>query len=178
VILGGGGMPSPDGLIRCYYAAESALQFKEAKIIIALPYNEDEKDSLRQLRLMQHELVIRGVDSTRISFEPLGFNTHSQAINIAGMLHTKTESLVIVSSPEHIYRAIKTFKKAGFIHVSGLAAFEIPIDEEKIKDKENTKDTRIKNLTARYNIWSYLGYELLVLKELNALAYYWVKGWI
>ena len=77
-----------------------------------------------------------------------------------------------------MYRSIKSFKKAGFIHVSGFAAFEKPVDEEKVMDKENTKDTRVRNLSLRYNMWSYLHYELLVLREYCAISYYKLKGWI
>src|SRR4051812_30268185 len=84
VVLGGAGMPSPDGLIRTYYAAEAAHQFNDAEIIIALPL--DEQGSAHQLELMAHELIVRGVDSLRIRFEPLGFNTHSQAVNILKMV--------------------------------------------------------------------------------------------
>ncbi len=178
VVLGGSGMPSPDGLIRTFYAAEAALKYADTKIIIALPYNET--DSLYQLELMANELIVKGIDSLRIKYEPLGFNTHSQAVNIASMFEDtkKQVSLILITSPEHMYRAIRTFKKAGFTNVSGVPTFEKPIDEEKVKDKENTKDTRIKSLSLRYNMWSYLNYELLVLREYCAISYYKLKGWI
>lgn len=178
VILGGAGMPSPDGLIRTYYAAEAANKYKTASIIIALPYNET--DSLHQLKLMATELIIRGIDSSRIRYEPLGFNTRSQALNIAGMYENKKEqpAILLISSPEHMYRSVKTFRKAGFSYVSGTAAFEHPVDEEKIRDKENTGDARVKSLDLRYNMWSYLHYELLVAREYFAILYYRVKGWI
>lgn len=178
VVLGGAGMPSPDGLIRTYYAAEAANKYKTASIIIALPYNEI--DSLHQLKLMANELIIRGIDSMRITYEPLGFNTRSQALNIAAMNEKRKDqlSLLLISSPEHIYRSVKTFKKAGFTYVGGTAAFEHPVDEEKIKDKENTTDTRVKSLDLRYNMWSYLHYELLVAREYCAIFYYKLKGWI
>lgn len=177
VVLGGSGMPSEDGLMRTYYAAEAAEKYKTARVIIALPYNEN--DSLYQLNLMAHELIIRGVDSSRIDFEPLGFNTHSQAEHIAARYSTtiRTISLLIVTSPEHIYRSVHTFRKAGFITVGGFAAFERPPDEENIKDKEHSTDTRVKSLDLRYNMWSYLHYELLVFREYIAILYYKLKGW-
>ena len=178
VVLGGSGMPSPDGLIRCFYAAEAALEYKQAKIIIALPYNDGD-DSLSQLRLMAHELIAKGVDSARISFEPLGYNTHSQAANVARLVkEIKSHSLLIVTSPEHMYRSVKTFKKIGFTHVGASPAFENPIDEDKMKDNENTADTRVRSLAFRYNLWSYLNYELIVVKEYCAISYYKIKGWI
>lgn len=178
VILGGSGMPSPDGLIRTYYAAESARQFTDAEIIIALPFNQ--YDSLHQLELMAHELIVKGIDSTRIKFEPLGYNTHSQAVNIAKMYGTdkRNISLLIITTPEHMYRSIKTFRKVGFSNVGGNPTFEKPIDEEMAKDKENSEDTRVKSLDLRYNMWSYLNYELLVMREYFAILYYKLKGWV
>lgn len=178
VLLGGSGMPSPDGFIRCYYTAEAAILFPKAEIIIALPFNED--DSMTQLKMMAHELILRGVDSTRIRFEPHGFNTHSQAENIA-LMHGTTKpnkTLALVTSPEHMFRSIKSFIKAGYDNVGGVPTFEKPIDEERVKDKQKSKDTRVKNLNLRYNLWSYLHYELLVGKEFTAILYYKLKGWI
>lgn len=178
VLLGGAGMPSPDGFIRCYYAGKAAAEYPDAKLIIALPYNED--GSTTQLQLMSKELQLHGVDSMRISFEPEGFNTHSQAAHIAAAYPAgkSTLSLLIVTSPEHMYRAVKTFKKAGFVNVGGEAAFEDPVNEKKVQDTSKTKDRRVKSLSLRYNMWSYLNYELLVLREYTAITYYWLKGWI
>jgi uncharacterized SAM-binding protein YcdF (DUF218 family) len=178
VLLGGSGMPSPDGLIRCYYTAKAAKKNSAAEIVIALPFNEI--DSLRQLSLMAHELVLRGIDTSRIRFEPIGFNTHSQAENIAKLFLDRkaTLSVLIVTSPEHTYRAVKSFTAVGFEQVGGEPAFDSPVDESKVKDLENTNDTRVKSLSLRYNMWSYLNYELLVLREYAAISYYWLKGWI
>lgn len=178
VLLGGSGMPSPDGFMRCYYASKAAKKHVNARVVIALPYNR--VDSLRQLKMMANELMLHGVDSTRIDFEPNGFNTHSQAENIAQQCGSKRSSLsaLIVTSPEHMYRAIKTFQTQGFKEVGGEATFEIPPDEEKIKKKGNKENSQIESLSLRYNMWSYLNYELLVLREYTAIAYYWLMGWI
>ncbi len=175
VVLGGSGMPSPSGLIRTYYASEAAKEYENAEIIIALPYNE--ADSLRQLDMMANELIIKGVDSSRIKYEPVGFNTRSQAVNIESMFKNNKEqlALLIITSPEHMYRSIKTFKNVGFIKVGGMPAFEKLTDENKLKNPEETE--RI-SLSYRYNMWSYLNYELLVLREYCAILYYKLKGWI
>lgn len=178
IILGGNGMPGSDGLLRTFYGAKAALENSDAGIIIALPYGET--DSLYQLNLMREELIIRGIDSARISFEPYGYNTRSQATNIAGLFNNelKNKSLLIVTSPEHTYRAVRTFHKAGFSHVAGLPTFECPVEPEKIKDKTKTKDIRVRSLGLRYNMWSYMHYELKVLREYCAICYYKLKGWI
>jgi uncharacterized SAM-binding protein YcdF (DUF218 family) len=178
VVLGGSGMPSPDGLIRTFYAAAAAKKYDDAKIIIAFPANEDH--SLDQLQLMANELIVKGVDSSRISFEPFGYNTHSQAVNIAAMYGEGKEvaSLLLITSPEHMYRSVKTFRKAGFIYTGGIPAFEKPADALMIQDNDITDDTRVKSLAFRYNMWSYLHYELIVTREFVAIAYYKLKGWI
>ncbi len=178
VLLGGSGMPSPDGFIRCYYASEAAKQFPNAEIIIALPLNEN--DSNAQLKMMAHELIIRGIDSTKIRYEALGFNTHTQAENIAAMhgVLKKLKTVVIITSPEHMYRSVRSFKRVGYTSVGGVPAFEKPIDKEKVQDTQKSKDKRVKSLELRYNIWSYLHYELLVSKEIFAILYYKLKGWI
>lgn len=176
VVLGGSGMPSPDGLMRTYYGAEAANENKEAKIIIAFPYSDD-ADSLFQLKAMAKELILKGIDSARITYEPFGFNTRSQAENIGEMSGIKKNeiSLLIITSPEHMYRAIKTFQKVGYTNVGSLAAFEKPIDEIKLEGKEEKRSI---GLLLRYNMWSYLNYEILVLREYMAITYYKFKGWI
>jgi uncharacterized SAM-binding protein YcdF (DUF218 family) len=178
VLLGGSGMPSPDGLMRTYYAAEEAAKYPDAPVIIAHPLSP--QDSLLQLQIMAHELVVKGIDSSRITFEPNGYNTHSQAVNVASMFPGRLDSisLLIITSPEHMYRAVRTFKKCGFKNVGGFAAFEKPVDEGQVSDKETSKSLRVKSISLRYNIWSYMVYELLVVKESIAIVYYKMKRWI
>jgi len=178
VLLSGSGMPSPDGLIRAYYCVEAARKYKEAKIIIALPF--DATDSTKPLKLMSRELILKGIDSSRIFFEPLGFNTRSQAVNIAAMYpHDKQKlSLLLITSPEHMYRSVRTFLKVGFNDVGGVPAFDKPVDAKMVMDNDKTKDIRIKSLALRYNMWSYLHLELFVIREYCAICYYKFKGWI
>jgi len=175
VIMGGDGMPSPSGLMRLYNGIEKAVEHQNSKIIIALPYNEF--DSTFQLSLMAHELVQKGIDTNRIIFAPNGFNTRSQALEIKELIDTAAP-LLIVSSPEHMYRSIHSFRKVGFQVVGGSPSFEKPSDEERLKDKTDKEETKVRNLTLRYNMWSYMQYEIIVLREYTAITYYWAKGWI
>jgi uncharacterized SAM-binding protein YcdF (DUF218 family) len=176
VIPGGSGMPCADGLMRTYYGTVAANRFPDARIIIAHPYDSG-SDSLLQLNLMARELIVKGIDSLRIAYEPLGFNTWSQAVNIGKMIDADKNnlSILIVTSPEHVYRAVKTYEKLGFAHVFSFAAFEKPISEDKLGSKDEMKGV---NIAVRYNMWSYLNYELLVIKEYIAIVYYKLKGWI
>ena len=202
VVLGGGGMPSESGLIRCWYGAQAATQFPEAKVIVALP--GDAGDSLSSVNLMKKELVIRGISPERIMLEDSGTNTRAVALAIlkiitndelritnyeknlnpppASLIGTRKSSILIVTSPEHLLRAIKTFNKVGFTKVDGLPAFEKTIEADlnfngkKLGGHAWFLDIG-KNITVRYQFWMQLHYELLVVREWTALAYYKMMGW-
>ena len=176
VVMGGDGMPSPSGLMQTYYGVEKARIYPQAKIILALPYNEF--DSSRQLQLMAHEFVIKGIDTNRIIFEPHGFNTRSQVEQIDSIIPNKDLAILVVSSPEHMFRCLASFRKIGFTNVGGQPTFEKPSDEEKLKDKTKDGRKRVRNLALRYNVWSYMQYEITVLREYTAIVYYWLMGWI
>lgn len=176
MVLGGTGMPSPDGLIRLYYTAEIAKEFKESQIVLAQPENEP-NDTASQLNLMRNELVCKGIDTTRIIFESEGYNTRTQALNIASIFRNSLDTLnfYLITSPQHMLRAVRTFKKLGFRHIGSLPTFENPIEEQKLKAKKKDK---MPKLLFRYNMWSYLEYELKVLREYCAIVYYKLRGWI
>ena len=188
VVLGGGGMPSESGLMRTWYAARLGNHFFRSKIIIALP--GDTVDSLSSVYQMKEELILRGISGKRISFESLGTNTRAQALNIASsritryaLRVTRDASLLIVTSPEHLYRAVRTFRKAGFLLVDGLPAFETAIESELSFDDRLLGGKKWlpaigKNITVRYQFWTQLHYEQLVMREWLAIVYYKLNGWI
>jgi uncharacterized SAM-binding protein YcdF (DUF218 family) len=183
VVMGGGGMPSADGLMRCYYGSLIGHQYPEAKIIIAIPGDTSMHEESPEL-MMARELIIRGIDSTRILFEENGYNTFTQAINIKNILgiHTiDTVSVRIVTTPEHMLRSVACFRKAGFTCVGGMPSFEEAIEEEFLTRKVRTRGSEkadIRALELRYNMWNYLKYEITVLREYVALGYYKIRGWI
>jgi hypothetical protein len=80
-----------------------------------------------------------------------------------------------------MYRAVRVFRKAGFVNVGGMPSFEKSIEEEiLLKKHKNQKITDIESqqLNLRYNVWNYMKYEITVLREYTALAYYKFRGWI
>ncbi|MCK9616763.1 MAG: YdcF family protein [Lentimicrobiaceae bacterium] len=184
VVLGGGGMPSQDGLIRTYHAACLAEKFPESKVIIALP--GDMKDSTSAIRLMKREMIIRGVFTERIVCEVKGTNTRSQAIEIAGYLQGKIvkNPITIVTTPEHMIRAIKTFEKAGFSNINGFPAFDkgieadITFNDTKLGGEKILIPSIGKNLQLRYQFWNHLKFELIITREIFGIAYYKLRGWI
>ena len=175
VIMGGDGMPSPQGLMRLYYGIDKAKRFQKSKIIIAHPYNL--KDSTEQLDLMKKEFIYKSIDSNRIIYAAKGFNTRTQAMEISEMIPNKKLAILIITSPQHTFRAIASFKKVGFKNIGGSPTFERPPDKE-LLDKNLDEEHRIHKLNLRYNVWSYMQYEIIVLREYAAIAYYWFKGWI
>jgi uncharacterized SAM-binding protein YcdF (DUF218 family) len=206
VVLGGGGMPSESGLMRTWYAAKVGNHFIRPKIIIALP--GDTLDSLSSVYQMKEELILRGISGTRISFESLGTNTRSQALNIykkisaladdtdqkpevrgqnlvinsSGIRHPAS-GILIITSPEHLYRAVLSFRKAGFIKVDGVPAFESAIESELSFDDgllggKKWLPSIGKNITIRYQFWTQLHYEQMIVREWLAIVYYKLNGWI
>lgn len=176
VLMGGDGMPSPNGLMRLYFTTQQAKENPKAKIVIAMPLNEI--DSTYQLRLMAKALIQNNIDSNRILYESEGYNTRTQAVAIGRMFPPESK-LIVVSSPEHMYRAVKSFEKVGFKSVGSCPTFEVPSDEELLKSKDKDKKAdEVENLGLRYNLWSYMQYEIRVAREYVAISYYWLKGWI
>jgi uncharacterized SAM-binding protein YcdF (DUF218 family) len=206
VILGGGGMPSETGLMRTWFGARAANYFSRSKVIIALPGNgADEKSSLRR---MQQELVLRGISPDRILLEDSGTNTRSQALCILNRIsnieqrslildrtykfdrnsmivaqYSIFNSILVVTSPEHLYRAVCTFKKAGFARVDGLPAFETAIESNLLFNAKALGGKRWfpdigSNLTLRYEFWTQLRYEQLLLREYLGILYYKLMGWM
>jgi uncharacterized SAM-binding protein YcdF (DUF218 family) len=193
VVLGGGGMPSESGLMRCWYAAKAANFFPQSKIIIALP--GDTADSLSSVSGMKKELILRGIAPERITTEDSGTNTRAQAVNIYRMTSPPSPplleergtggeaALLLVTSPEHLARAVLVFKKAGFLKVDGLPAFEEAIEADITFQGKRLGGRRWvpdigENITIRYQFWTQMHYEMLVIREWMATGYYWIKGWI
>ncbi len=182
VVMGGSAIPGKSGLMRTYYAAAIATRYPEAKIIISLP--GDKGDSSSSVNLMQRELEIRNVNPERVSLETKGKNTRYQALELMKMVSSAKDPVILVTSPEHMRRAILTFKKAGFENISGLPAFEQTIDFDLIfNDKElGGRDKFMPdighNTQVRYQFWIHLEYEILILREIVALGFYHLKGWI
>lgn len=180
VVLGGGGIPSESGLMRTYKAVEASKKYPKAKIIVALP--GEIEDSISSINLMRHEIIKRGVDSLKILLEPKGKNTRMQALEIAKMINFNS-TVLIVTSPDHMYRATKVFIKAGLVKTGGEPAFEKAIESAlEYNDDELGGNKYIldvgNNTQFRYQFWNHLKYQIIVYREYFAIAYYKIKGWI
>ena len=167
VVMGGGGIPSETGLIRTYYGAEYGVQYTGATCIVSLPCEGDPETNA--VGRMKRELIMRGVAAERIRMEYRAWNTHWQAVEIARMLGTNALSapVLIVTSPYHCRRSLLCFRKQGFTQAACLPT------EETSSGASPGENARV-----RYGVWSSLEWQLCFARELCALAYYKVRGWV
>jgi uncharacterized SAM-binding protein YcdF (DUF218 family) len=183
VLFGGGGIPSESGLTRAFETARAARDYPGAVVILALPYDTELAGSAAGR--MREELIWRGVLPERIRIEPHGRNTREQALNFARNmgLAPERDRILVVTSPEHMRRAMMSLRKVGFCHVAGRASFSEAIETNVLYDPDELGGRKISlptgsTLMMRYQFWNNLGYLSTAARELAALAYYALKGWI
>jgi uncharacterized SAM-binding protein YcdF (DUF218 family) len=183
IMLGGAGIPSGDGLIRTFYTAKLSLANPAAAIIIAMP--GDTTDNKSAAMLAADELTLRGVKRGSISHESQGRNTREQAQKLAAGKSAiqLSRPITLVTSPEHMRRALLAFRKCGFKAVSGLPTFEYSLESDLTFNDSDLKGNKMappigKNLQMRYQFWNHLKYEIVVIREYFGLTYYKLRGWI
>lgn len=184
VLLGGGGMPSESSLMRTFFVHRAAVESPESLIVISIP--GDPTDSLSTARLVAAELVLKGISPERILYEQTATNTRSEAIQLQQFNQEilTDKAILLVTSPEHMRRAVLVFKKAGFTKVSALPTFENAIeanlffDDDKLGGNKTLVPDIGGNTSVRYQFWNHLKYEILIAREMAALAYYKLRGWI
>ena len=182
VIMGGGGIPSESGLMRTYEGTAAARKFPEAGIIVALPSDstEEHDDAAR----MRQELVMRGVDAGRVAHDLKGRNTREQALDVAKMIDPGSNTVLLVTSPEHLKRALKAFRKAGFRNIAGRPAYQTSVELDLLYKADSLGGSSIPvpdvgdQPMLRYTFWNNTRYLSDSARELCALGYYWLKGWI
>ena len=166
VILGGGGIPSESGLMRCYTGAWVAGNVPEAEIIISLPTDGDPEQS--SVARMRDELVMRGIAKDRIQLEYHATTTHAQATAVAAMLTQQgriNDHVLIVSSGYHLRRAVGCFRKAGVKQATGLTPTPTP-DEYDLGP----------NVSLRYRFWNNAHMMVISAREACAILLYRLRG--
>ncbi len=181
ILLGGGGMPSESNLMRSWFTAKAAKSFPNAKVVIAIP--GEISDSLSTPQLVKRELFLRGIPPEKIMFENDANNTRAQALNCQRIIKMQTPVL-LVTSPEHMRRAVLCFQKAGFEKVNALPAFEnaletdLTFNDDELGGNKTFMPDVGKSINMRYQLWNHMKYEILVVREVFALTYYKLRGWI
>ena len=184
VLLGGGGMPSESNLMRAFFVFKAAHESPESRIVIACP--GDTADSNSTARLVAAELINKGIDPKRIFYELIGTNTRMEALCLQKFDDGKLiqKPILLVTSPEHMRRSVMVFQKAGFKRISALPAFENALEADLVfNDDELGGNKKFipnigSNTSVRYQFWNHLKYEILIAREMAALSYYWLRGWI
>jgi uncharacterized SAM-binding protein YcdF (DUF218 family) len=115
--------------------------------------------------MMRDALVKLGVPADRILLESKSTNTREQAVFTAEMLRKRdVKSIVLVTAPEHMYRALGTFERLGFSVVPSVSAFKAT---ERGPMWERLRPTRGALLQSDWAVYEYM-----------ARAYYWIQGWL
>lgn len=185
VVLGGGGIPSESGLIRCYYGAEAAHRYPEARVMVCLPSDGDPEAG--SVGRMKRELLLRGVEEARVVMEPRGRNTREQALRAAELIGSDfaQQGVLVVTSVEHMRRAVLSFRRAGFNHISGAAAFNVSADsnmQATESDLGSDGGRAVRgvqgSMKLRYDYWNQMSYLGRAGREGVALLYYRWRGWL
>ena len=169
VVLGGGGIPSESGLIRTYYAAKLGMTMTGATFVVSLPCEGDpETNSVGRMR---DELVMRGIPSNTVVLEYASYNTHEQAVHIGLLLGDEAlgDPVLLVTSPYHVRRALRCFRKQGFRQIAAVSAVNMGAEA----DYESAS-----LLGLRYVFWANLDALLEYSREAVAVFYYRLCGWI
>ncbi len=174
VMFGGAGMPSEDNLMRLYHTAALARHYK---VPVVLVHPEDSLCQAEMTRLLRQD----GIND--INYMTAGSNTRSQCVNLKDERpQLIDQQFLVVTSPEHVRRTMKSLHKVGFEQAYGVAAYPSTVDFDLSLDKKqlggNELVPSVENVKMRYTFFNYLKLEITCLREYCALAYYKVKGWI
>lgn len=183
VMMGAGGFPSDNTLMRIWYTSQIAGVYPDAQVVVANP--GDTADLKSTSAMICSNLELYGVSRSRILIENEGVNTRHQALNVYDMCNRNLidDGIVIVTSPEHSYRAVKSFRKAGFKSVVSFSAREKMLESNlQMSFDEIGKNNAVPDvggsISVRYKMWDYLKCEIDVLREYAAIVYYKLNGWL
>lgn len=167
VVLLGDRIPSGEGLMRAYYTGEFGRNRHGIEYIISMPASDSPE--IRDPGRIRDELIRRGIDQSNIIFESRGRDTREQALRVRDLVvkNGLSSPILIVTSPTHARRALLCFKKVGFKQVSVMSAF----------DTGDAVDLG-PSIFLRYTLWGTLSLQPELARELIAIAFYWLHGWV
>lgn len=189
LLMGGSGIPGKSGLMRTYYAAQMAVRYPAAPLWVAMPKSPAESAAAQAYL---DELQLRGVSAKRIHFLAGGRNTREQALSLARELGAGAcaSCVLIVTDPEHIRRTAACIQKVCPAGLLPCPAFSISLEAPAPWRAADLDSTALPSaprrlipdiggaLRWRYDLWNHLGYTLDSLREVAALTYYRLRGWI
>lgn len=181
--LGSTAMPSEQALIRCYYTRELARKYPSATLILSQLKAEDEPVEGSDAAKMKAEIQRGMPDSLPVYLLTDAHSTREEVLLIhrrfAGI---RGKNIVLVTSPEHMMRAVAAFRRDGFRHVGGMPTFSAAgIADFRYREKSMGGRTITpeagSSLQLRYQFWNHLRYEILCIREFLAFFWYRLKGW-
>jgi uncharacterized SAM-binding protein YcdF (DUF218 family) len=182
IVLGGGGFPGENSLLRCWYASKLIDVYPYVRVLLSQAASSPGDSSETAAASMRRELILRGADSTLIGLMSGCRNTREEALQAARHLPNDAR-IILITSPEHMRRAVKCFRKAGLTTVGGLPTFSDPGEADLRYNDRQMGGNRIplpavgQSTQLRYQFWNHLRYQLLCCRELIALGWYALRGW-
>ena len=189
LVMGGSGIPGESGLMRTFYGAQAARLHPVADVLVALPLGASDSEASQTYL---NEILLRGVPSNRVHILPDGRNTREQAIRMKEHLGEQagTNTLLVVTSPEHVRRTVACMRRVGFTDVAAMPSHTLSIDDPlpwaaaELDTPESTPAVHAiipdigASLHLRYDLWNNLGYTQISIREYMGLLYYRLRGWI
>jgi uncharacterized SAM-binding protein YcdF (DUF218 family) len=183
VMLGGGGIPSETGLVRSWKTADAARLFPDALVLVAMP--DDGSETPEQG--IEAELRMRGVAPERLRREARGRNTREQAVESMKLIRAEFPGPVViglVTTPEHMTRVWRSFRKAGAEQLVGFPAWPEAIEVDmSYRASELGGASAIGNVVGgsdliKYRFWDNVILLLRCARETAAIAYYRAMDWL
>ena len=189
LVMGGSGIPGESGLMRTFYGAQAARLHPDAEVLVAMPLGASDSEASQTYL---NEILLRGVPTNRVHILPDGRNTREQAIRMKEHLGEQagTNTLLVVTSPEHVRRTVACMRRVGFTDVAAMPSHTLSIDDPlpwaaaELDTPESTPAVHAiipdigASLHLRYDLWNNLGYTQISIREYMGLLYYRLRGWI
>ena len=185
IIMGDAGYPGESSLIRSWYAAETWRKNPSATVVITQPAAACIRPEFSDAWGIRKDLMIRGVDSTKIILEIKGKNTREEGMEVMRIFPgAEKQRCVLITSPEHMRRSILTFEKLGFKYLGGIPTWNAtgPVDLDYKDSNLGGNNVPLPevggSVQLRYQFWNHLRYQVICYRELMGLAWYQLRGWI
>lgn len=164
VVLGGGvedfGCPTPFSIKRAYTGSKLFLEGRASFLIFSTGRTNSHTDQT-EAKAMEIIALGLGIPKNKLLLEEKSYNTVTNARETFRLLKaTQIQSIILVTSSHHLYRAMKVFEK----NTPGIQI--VPYATEK------------KRLLGETVSWSRPGKLFLVLYEYAAILLYTFNGWI
>lgn len=119
------GSPSPS----LKYRLDAAVNYlrENPRTICIVSGGKGPNEPYPEAQGMASYLRKHGVESERIIEEPRSTTTRENVENAKALMDSHTSSVGIVTNNFHVYRAVRTARKAGLANACGIAGYSTPL---------------------------------------------------